>query len=437
MLKNILYIAMTATLLVSCRKDNDPIFEDPDKRLIAQLGEYREMLISAENGWNAILFPNGGEGFMYHIQFKPDNGVVMFSDFDENTASTSGGGTWRLKALQRPTLIFDTYSYLHLPADPDGDISGGTTGVGLQSDFEFYFAEVKNDSVKMKGLYNGSTMTLVKATKEESDKIKAGALKTMMEENDNFLKNNENLYISFSDGKKLQFSMAGKTLSLTWVTNTDEVESISSAFAFTLKGITLKEPLVYGNNVIKEFLWDDVQKRYYVMVNNTRYDVLNSPVPIIPVYFRFGPGKEFTNITVNVPTLTGLPPAFMDVYNAAVAGLNALSGRTFNYFIITFTSPTEMTMRLNYRNTAGTVFNADFNYSVTWTGSDVVDFTFVSRNNNANTAGPGIVALTNYLENNQFKIDWASNLTPGSTALLAGFYRLNATNDYFFGVLGK
>src|SRR5690606_5777113 len=108
------------------------------------------------------------------------------------------------------------------------------------------------------------------------------------------------------------------------------------------------------------------------------------PVPIIPVYFRFGPGKEFTNITVNVPTLTGLPSAFMDVYNTAVAGLNALAGRTFNYFIITFTSPSEMTMRLNYRNTQGTVFNADFNYSVTWTGSDVVDFTFVSRNNNAN-----------------------------------------------------
>ena len=43
----------------------------------------------------------------------------MFSDFDSTSAVTLQESSYRLKAEQQPTLIFDTYSYVHVLADPN------------------------------------------------------------------------------------------------------------------------------------------------------------------------------------------------------------------------------------------------------------------------------------------------------------------------------
>jgi hypothetical protein len=63
----------------------------------------------------------------------------MLSDFNETTATVLKESSYRLKALQQPTLIFDTYSYLHLLSDPDPNVAGGIAGKGYNSDFEFAY----------------------------------------------------------------------------------------------------------------------------------------------------------------------------------------------------------------------------------------------------------------------------------------------------------
>ncbi len=53
---------------------------------------------------------------------------------------------YRLKATQRPSLIFDTYSYIHAAADPDPNVSFSPTnsgGYGWGTDFDFSFTEAK------------------------------------------------------------------------------------------------------------------------------------------------------------------------------------------------------------------------------------------------------------------------------------------------------
>jgi hypothetical protein len=64
--------------------------------------------------------------------------------------------------LQQPSLIFDTYSYLHLLADPDPNVNGGRVGAGLSSDFEFYVDSTVADTMKLVGRFNGSKAILTK-----------------------------------------------------------------------------------------------------------------------------------------------------------------------------------------------------------------------------------------------------------------------------------
>src|SRR5204862_5715275 len=78
--------------------------------------------------------------------------------------------------LQQPSLLFDTYSYLHVLADPNPDVNGGTVGGGLFSDFEFYFDSNSADTIQLVGRLNGSKMSLVKATPAEENAYNSGQL---------------------------------------------------------------------------------------------------------------------------------------------------------------------------------------------------------------------------------------------------------------------
>src|SRR5690606_38835728 len=125
-------------------------------------------------------------------------------------------------------------------------------------------------------------------------------------------------------------------------------------------------------------------------------------------------------------------------YNEAKIGLAKVgnnAGRVLDRFDIVFSGEEEMQLKVYYHNVSNTNYTATFIYKIIWNGPDKLRFEFVSRNNNANTAGPGITALTDYLEQNEFKLDWSTNLTPGSTALLGGFYKVQDLSSFFFGVL--
>jgi hypothetical protein len=250
------YLLLLIALVSSCRKDDDHLFnESVDQRLSKQLSAYQDQLSGAAYGWKMIIEPAGGGAYGFYMKFNDANRVDMVSDFDSASAVTPRESSYRLKAMQQPSIIFDTYSYLHVLADPDGFVNGGTDGLGLQSDFEFFFNDSTTaDTIKLTGRVNGSKAILVKASQEEADAYTSGTF-------------NVNLFHDIL-GKILQYfkqlTVSGKsydlninpgtrTIIITSVDDQGNPNSFTTSFYFSLNGIEFSQPFLAGNTIVTGF----------------------------------------------------------------------------------------------------------------------------------------------------------------------------------------
>ncbi|SFW83779.1 DUF4302 domain-containing protein [Chitinophaga sancti] len=168
-----LYILLTALLFAACKKEDDNVFKkSPDERLNEVLSTYSTALTSAPYGWKALVYPSGFPTlpFSFYFKFDTANRVRMYSDWDTSTLTNARESSYRLKALQQPCLLFDTYSYIHILCDPDASVNGGYYGSGLLSDFEFILDGMSSngDTIKLTGRQHASKAVLVKATSKEA-----------------------------------------------------------------------------------------------------------------------------------------------------------------------------------------------------------------------------------------------------------------------------
>ena len=186
-MKRIIYLlipVLIALTVLSCKRDyDDDYMGNVDERLNATLTAYQNELTSAEHGWMANISTSEGI-YRFWMKFYVNNGevmndlkgnrVTMITDNMNYDYSGVNGGTavpgtssFRLKALQRPTLIFDTYSYLAVLCDPDDSVSHGSGNQGLQTDFEYEIASYEDSVFTLRGRTHRANATLVKATAEE------------------------------------------------------------------------------------------------------------------------------------------------------------------------------------------------------------------------------------------------------------------------------
>ena len=166
MKKYLLYLLLLTTVFTACKKDkiDPPAGERPEERASAAVKAYKDLLVGNTNGWKAYLFPAGGGVNLFSMKFTDKNRVTMLSDINTTTNTTSLESSYMLKQQLSPSLLFDTYSYIHLLADPDPAVNGGVAGAGSYSDFEFFVDKVVGDTVKLYGNRLGSALLLVKAT---------------------------------------------------------------------------------------------------------------------------------------------------------------------------------------------------------------------------------------------------------------------------------
>ena len=109
MKKSILYLLFLASGFYSCQNADDSVFEESaDVRLNKALASYEKQLVDAPYGWNAVMYPAGGGSYGFYFKFDNKNRVIMYSDFAATSASTAKESSYRLKAMQTPSLIFDT-----------------------------------------------------------------------------------------------------------------------------------------------------------------------------------------------------------------------------------------------------------------------------------------------------------------------------------------
>lgn len=262
MFKNrFLFLLASVVMLAGCQKKTDEIFDkSPDERLADALAQYQQILMGATNGWKLVIFPKGLESdnievgaFSFYMKFLDGNRVTMVSDFDTTTGANFKESGYRLKAVQRPSLYFDTYSYVHIPSDPTASISRtpkGENGYGWGSDFDFAFVDYppQGDTLRLKGNFNNSEAILVKATAQEAAAYNNKQLGTSVKLLQNlnligyfkaFTFAGRQYYITVDEGNKL--------ITLSWLDVGGNVRTFTTGYYSTLNGITFLEPFNTGS----------------------------------------------------------------------------------------------------------------------------------------------------------------------------------------------
>ncbi len=279
---NNLIIIACSILSFSCESEYEPTFnQSPDERVQAELDRYEDLLMSSPYGWKASLYTGTGAGYFYYFDFNEDGTVSMLSDFNSTTAGDVMESTWTLKALQQITLSFTTYSYIHLPADPDGDINNGIPGSGLLSDFEFSFASTSGDSVVMKGIQHNAQFVLVRSTEAEKQAYLDKRIQYLLQQTESFLTENTSYILSLPDGLSIPMalSLPRKMISFQYVDGENIAMPITS-YTFSIDGILLRDPITIGTSTIDKLLWDDQAGVFYVPLSE-RVDLEGSNEPFI------------------------------------------------------------------------------------------------------------------------------------------------------------
>ncbi|UEG48507.1 DUF4302 domain-containing protein [Ferruginibacter lapsinanis] len=268
MKKFALFFIGITLLLSACKKETDYIFDQtPDERINAALAKYQAILTGAENGWKAyITVANDAKSvYGFYFKFTNTNRVSMVSDFDTTSAKTLQESSYRLRQQQQPTLIFDTYSYVHVLADPNEDnlgvvsnVNGGPVGQGLLSDFEFIFDRdsITTDTLKMVGKVNGAKLTLIRATKTEADFYTGGQWTNLVAKYiSNFLTYYQRLTI---DGISydIRLDKQNRTITFSWLDG-GNLQSHTTGFYNTTAGLVLISPVQNGSQTISSLNVDN------------------------------------------------------------------------------------------------------------------------------------------------------------------------------------
>ncbi|GAO43930.1 DUF4302 domain-containing protein [Flavihumibacter petaseus] len=282
-MKRILSLLLIAGLFSACQKDESPFDKGPDERINETLASYEQALVSSPAGWNATIITGTGGLFNFHFRFNASNRVFMFSDFNQETAGTEKESSYRLKSLQQPVLMFDTYSYIHLLGDPTGSVNGGQNGEGLKVDFEYSLDTLYADSIILTGRFYGTRLKLIKSDQADLDAWQNG----IWENNLAFLNISEILeYFKRFSHAGVTYEMlideTSRTILFHWVSG-GTLRTFVTSYYFDNTGLVLQEPLVNGNTTITgfdHFDWNDNNKTLDMQVNGQDATIAGATAPL-------------------------------------------------------------------------------------------------------------------------------------------------------------
>ena len=139
-MKKIIYTLLIMLAFASCAEKDSLIYEQkPDERIQEALDNYNTIIQGGANGWLLALETGEKGGYNHWVNFTGENTCEMLSDADAGSALFGNSSTdvkessWRLKSVISPILMFDTYSYIHMLADPNEEVNDGIKGKGYGS----------------------------------------------------------------------------------------------------------------------------------------------------------------------------------------------------------------------------------------------------------------------------------------------------------------
>lgn len=304
---------------MSCKKEEKYVFQDkPNVRMEKTLNALQTQLTTG-NGWIANIYTKStsGKAYSFFFQFKENNRVSMMSDIDATTSTVAKESSYRLKWMEQPSLLFDTYNYIHRLADPMPDSQGGSAGLdgeagqGLISDFEFGITSdavkaltdnLNVDSLSMIGRYNAIPVIFYKASAADAAFWKGGEIKKEMSDVSAYVQGIRFLYATLDDGSKLQldFNFINKTLKLTNGAH-NTVSHGSTSFVFGVNLLSLKDTVDINGSLVTQITWEN--QHLYAIINGKKVQLQSSDIPIVPIMLLFG--NSFNEIIV--PNATTYP----------------------------------------------------------------------------------------------------------------------------------
>lgn len=433
-MKKIIYLCTYVSLLMltACTNRYESVFDDSaDQRVKKAIEEYRSALLDAPNGWKATIYPSAGGGYTFYFDFDEDGTVTMISDFNTTTSGTSMKGTFVMKGLQRPTLTFDTYSYIHILSDPDRAVNGGENGVGLGSDFEFAIKKQNGDSLTLEGIKRNTEIVMVKASAQERTAYLSGVLEQSITDAINYFSSTPYSYLELN-GITFFFypDNASRLLNTFTVGQNEAVLQASETYAFTPTGFSLKNPVTIGGTTFQEIFWDAAQSKYYILNGTQKLYFQPSIVPPIPLIKELGFLHSF--IYMEPQSLDALlPQSFKDIFEQAKNGVAAvpLYGLILDDFSLDFTDTNTMFISYYIHNNQGN-YRARYTCTRTFVGNSM-KFTVVSLDSNAQVIKDAMKPMTDYFIGHNFQFDYQLD----GDNLLAKVTPTDLTGTYFVGYL--
>jgi hypothetical protein len=451
-MKKLIYLFSILLVVAGCKKSAyESAFGDrPETRTANAISEVNTKLTTATDGWVGTLSTQEGGGYGFYMNFDATTQVVnMYADMTDATATVLGKSTFRVKANAGAELIFDTYNYISLPADPDPSSFGGETGAGFRSDVEFIYDHSTADSILFTGKKYRQPLVMVKATAAQKALFAGGGYKTAIDKMKTFFQTIKNPYIDITAGSaalKAGITMnasndrsTGKRFSFTGLAADGKtVGSGDSKFAFSLEGADLLNAgLVYEGVSFKKIRWKDATTLAFYDAAGKEYVVKSSPSPLLPLYILMGAGyKSIT--TPNATTYPGWGSDFIARRATAATGVSRWSLSTGSLRLselnFTFNDVTKK-MVLVANTPAGTSsFSLTFNYTYTKSESGVFKFTIGTLGGNEAAIAPDMASLLAQRINvDNFTLDYFTHPVTGAT--LGQFKSIEHPDFTFTGAL--
>ncbi|WP_143307645.1 DUF4302 domain-containing protein [Chitinophaga vietnamensis] len=325
-MKNILITGLLfCFVLAACRKNDDTSIygQKPEERMNQILNTYKTQLTGSPNGWRAYLYPGNGRGYGFYFKFADNNRVNMLGDFTAQSGASIQESSYRMQSVQRPSLFFDTYNYLHQLADPDGSVNGGPDGTGLSSDFEFGFDSTRTDTIRLTGNVFKSQLILIKASKAEEDAYKAGQLNNIKKKVSDYLAVNSLLNLQTPVDKPVQFiiNRSRRVLSLLYE-DSSKVKVATYAFAYGTNSLFLDKPLVFSNLRFQEVFFDETTSQFYFQQDGKRSNLVPASKPAFPLSKLIG--ITYSGIRITDATLVASSASFVTAYKKAQQSILAM-----------------------------------------------------------------------------------------------------------------
>lgn len=441
-MKRIIYLFASCLILASCAKDSfvSDFDQKPEERITESITLVNNMLIGAPNGWIATLPTNAGGAYGFYITFDANQNVTMYADLNSNTSTSLGKSTFRVKTGLGADLVFDTYNYISMLADPNSNVFGGVTGTGHKSDVEFTYVRSTADSIFFIGKAYRQTLSMVKATAAQKTAYTAGELKNSVDKLTAFFANTKYPYIEIGSGANLIKAAVGanftnnlangKRLELTALKG-DAVSSAKGKFAVELAGMTIASGgLSFEGILFVRTAWKDATTLALYDNANKEYVIKSNPVPLTPLALQFGFPTAFPykKISIGTGLPAGVTSGFNSVYNQVVTLFGTIK---VNAIVITLTGNSTLTVDVTYFSTASFLATATYTYSRT---GDVLTLSSPIYSANWNTRAVPLKPLTDYMLSGPFKIDWVTSTNPNA-GNLGGLYRTGDLSSFIYGTL--